>query len=478
MKINKKTTGRSKTALAAALISAFAVWLCCAPPARAQQWTTSTNSSNNINNTNSGNVGVGTSAPQAKLDVEGSSAYGVSGVFSAVYAKGTADYPMALMLDGAGTGDNIARLRALNNGQTKWQLNFGDDLLFANWLNSTFNTRFSVTAAGNVGIGTTAPSDRLSVYASKTPAATSAPDSINLGASFSDAAGANLKLKLYDDGSNVGGLGVSSGQVDYRVWSAGASHVFYQGTTELMRVQGSGNVGIGTAAPLQRLQVGTNSSAATSAPDAISLGATYSSTAGANAKLRLWDNNTGDVFGLGVSASQLDFMVPTGARYVWSVNGAEKMRLDESGNVTVAGNIAAKYQDVAEWVPSSQKLSAGTVVVLDTKQTNHVLASTKSYDTAVAGVVSDSPGVILGEGSEGKLKVATTGRVRVRVDATHAPIQAGDLLVTSDIEGVAMKSVPIDLGGTQIHRPGTIIGKALESLEKGTGEILVLLSLQ
>lgn len=42
-----------------------------------------------------------------------------------------------------------------------------------------------------------------------------------------------------------------------------------------------------------------------------------------------------------------------------------------------------------------------------------------------------------------------------------------------------MKSVPVELlGGTRIHRPGTIIGKALEPLEKGTGEILVLLSLQ
>jgi hypothetical protein len=107
-----------------------------------------------------------------------------------------------------------------------------------------------------------------------------------------------------------------------------------------------------------------------------------------------------------------------------------------------------------------------------------VLASTKVYDTGVAGVVSDCPGVILGVAGEGKLKVATTGRVKVRVDATRAPIKVGDLLVTSDLEGVAMKSVPVDLGGTQIHRPGTIIGKALEPLANGTGEILVLLSLQ
>ena len=66
----------------------------------------------------------------------------------------------------------------------------------------------------------------------------------------------------------------------------------------------------------------------------------------------------------------------------------------------------------------------------------------------------------------------------MKVDATHAPIKVGDLLVTSDVAGVAMKSVPVDLGGTSIHRPGTIIGKALEPLEKGIGEILVLLSLQ
>jgi hypothetical protein len=133
---------------------------------------------------------------------------------------------------------------------------------------------------------------------------------------------------------------------------------------------------------------------------------------------------------------------------------------------------------VAEWVPSAQKLSAGTVVVLDTDHANQVLASSKSYDTKVAGVVSAQPGISLGQQGDGKLLVATTGRVKVKVDATRAPIKVGDLLVTSDVEGVAMKSIPVDLGGTQIHRPGTIIGKALEPLEKGTGEILVLLSLQ
>jgi len=154
-----------------------------------------------------------------------------------------------------------------------------------------------------------------------------------------------------------------------------------------------------------------------------------------------------------------------------------------TGNLTAAGtitggNIVAKYQDVAEWVPSSERILAGTVVVLDTTKSNQVISSSQAYDTRVAGVVSEQPGIALGEGGNGKVLVATTGRVLVKVDATNIPIQIGDLLVTSDIPGVAMKSEPISIGNRKLHTPGTLIGKALEPLEKGSGKILVLLSLQ
>jgi hypothetical protein len=149
-----------------------------------------------------------------------------------------------------------------------------------------------------------------------------------------------------------------------------------------------------------------------------------------------------------------------------------------TGNITATGSIAAKYQDVAEWVPAAEQLSAGTVVVLDSTKSNQVTSSSVSYDTRVAGVVSEQPGLALGEKSEGKVLVATTGRVRVKVDATKGPIHIGDLLVTSDVPGVAMKSEPVEFAGRKMHMPGTLIGKALEPLEKGKGEILVLLSLQ
>lgn len=84
----------------------------------------------------------------------------------------------------------------------------------------------------------------------------------------------------------------------------------------------------------------------------------------------------------------------------------------------------------------------------------------------------------LGQGGAGRVLVAMTGRVKVKADVTRRPIRVGDLLVASSRPGVAMRSQPIRVGGALIHRPGTIIGKALEPLAKGEGEILVLLSLQ
>lgn len=185
---------------------------------------------------------------------------------------------------------------------------------------------------------------------------------------------------------------------------------------------------------------------------------------GTNSTRRIHISSAGNV-GIGTVAS---------ASYALDVSGAGHV----SGSLTVDGNLAAKYQDVAEWVPAIGELAPATVVIVAPDANNNVQASNEPYDTRVAGVISEQPGMILGEGGPDKVMVATTGRVKVRVDATVAPIRVGDLLVTSNRPGVAMKSQPIDVNGIKLHRPGTLIGKALEPLAGGEGEILVLLSLQ
>jgi hypothetical protein len=153
-------------------------------------------------------------------------------------------------------------------------------------------------------------------------------------------------------------------------------------------------------------------------------------------------------------------------------------KLHVVGNVIVDGNIGAKYQDVAEWVEADAAIPAGSVVVADPATDNRVQIAAVAYDTAVAGVVSAQPGVLLGEAGPGKVAVAQSGRVLVKVDASYGPIKRGDLLVASPTPGHAMRSEALTVSGVSLHRPGTILGKALGNLASGQGEMLVLVTLQ
>src|SRR5947209_18215246 len=82
MRMKKSFSGRKK--LAYALAAVFMCVVCLYGPRQARAQWTQPDASNNIHSTNTGNAGVGTSTPQAKLDVEGSSPYSISGVFSAL----------------------------------------------------------------------------------------------------------------------------------------------------------------------------------------------------------------------------------------------------------------------------------------------------------------------------------------------------------------------------------------------------------
>ena len=394
------------------------------------QWTTSGTTTSTTNN-----VGIGTTTPGAKLDVG-----------TGAPARGS--YSDMLI----GPGGNNAQLEFY--GLTKSSAIAHDEsmggLVFYNngpaWAPSMI-----VANSGNVGVGTTSPQSMMDISGST--GMTLRNGSSSSGFSFFDRAtvpgdqlvfqgnrGNYSLVNVTTKGANIGtekGAGMAFWTVDIAN-TANATQFQMQYTSVYGPIFFTQKYGTGAQGDKK-----------------ISFQAAWQNTANAPSQLVL--DTTGNV-GVG------------------TVSPATKLHV--AGDITVDGNINAKYQDVAEWVPSAQKLAAGTVVVLDPERANHVLASTASYDTAVAGVVSGRPGLALGEAGEGKALVATTGRVKVKVDATRAPIRIGDLLVTGDVEGFAMKSEPVAVGGRRMHAPGTIIGKALEPLDKGTGEILVLLSLQ
>ncbi len=338
------------------------------------------------------------------------------------------------------------------------------------------------TNSGNVGVGTATPATKLHVaggiYSSQVI------ESANTN---------GFRLVVTGPGDSRATWSYDGGATTTRLTSVANVRTSFgsNGIADRLFIDLSGNLGFNTTAPGSKLHV----VGAMQAPAA--------SGTGTNGMFRLGATPTTNlVLDMGVDAasnvytwlqSRNQTSYATNYSLALNPNGgnvgiglvAPTEKLDVNGNVKVSGNITAsgtinaKYQDVAEWVDSPQELAAGTVVVLDLARSNQVIASKRRYDSHVAGVISLKPGVALGEGGEGRVLVATTGRVKVKVDATNGPINIGDLLVTSDKQGVAMKSVPVKVGGgMRIHQPGTLIGKALEPLQKGTGEILVLLSLQ
>ena len=65
-----------------------------------------------------------------------------------------------------------------------------------------------------------------------------------------------------------------------------------------------------------------------------------------------------------------------------------------------------------------------------------------------------------------------TGRVYVNCSTENGPIVAGDRLTTASLMGHAMKVTE------SAHSSGSVIGKAMSSLDDGTGLVLVLVNLQ
>jgi len=126
-----------------------------------------------------------------------------------------------------------------------------------------------------------------------------------------------------------------------------------------------------------------------------------------------------------------------------------------------------------------ETLQPGTIVCIDSEHPGQLVTSTKAYDRTVAGVMSGAggvkPGMLMGQqgtAADGRHPVALSGRVYCQADASNGPIHPGDLLTTSDVPGHAMRV-------TDYHQAqGSVIGKAMSSLDQGKGLVLVLVSLQ
>ena len=149
-----------------------------------------------------------------------------------------------------------------------------------------------------------------------------------------------------------------------------------------------------------------------------------------------------------------------------------RFRVHNDGNVTADGNFTGGGADFADMSPAVSGLEAADVLVIGPD--GKLALSSQPYSTAVAGVYSTKPGFVGGQADDGdttgKVPLAIVGIVPVKASAENGTICPGDLLATSSTPGHAMKATDV--------KTGTIIGKAMESLESGMGIIKMLVTLQ
>jgi hypothetical protein len=236
----------------------------------------------------------------------------------------------------------------------------------------------------------------------------------------------------------------------------------------------TGNVGIGTTAPVTQLHVNGNQLRLSTPGNPSRLVELRTDGAaidinGNGADLYL-HSNTGNTI-LQAFRGQIGIGTTSpGAKL--DVNGTTRTTVLQ---ITGGADLAEPFEVVA-----AKAIKPGMLMSIDPTQPGQLRISSEAYDRTVAGIISGanglSAGLMMGQNgsaADGSHPLALTGRVYTLADAdASGPIAPGDLLTTSNTLGHAMKVA--DYPKAQ----GAIIGKAMSSLERGQGFVLTLVSLQ
>jgi hypothetical protein len=309
-----------------------------------------------------GNFGIGTAAPSDKLTIVDQNNTGFrlvqyndteGAVLRLASARGTIASPTALTTGGtifgvrgfgyssAGTfGAAVASInaRAAENFTATAQgsyLEFSTTAIGA----TTLTERMRITSAGDVGIGTITPSAKLDVNGQTvTGFITVRGDGSEGGQiTFNNAANSASPLNLDVDNLGNGRLFTSVNNANLslgQLTGTGGIVTLNTAGSERMRITAAGDVGIGTVSPSAKLNVARTDSA-----DGIRV------TVGQG-------SYSGNVALFGVTGQSNGYYITKDAanniQHIWDgTGGAERMRIDTSGNVLVGTTTATGKLTVA-----------------------------------------------------------------------------------------------------------------------------------
>jgi len=275
---------------------------------------------------NTGNVGIGTTNPATKLHISagsirmddgyslswGGTANGVLGSNASNYLRFSTNGAVAMVIDnngdvGIGT-TNPARLLTVDNatnpeialytaGTERVKFSTGGSAQSVLAIDIGGTPRFIIDSSGNVGVGTTSPSDILHVSKAN-------------GVSIFESTGvSSVGIRLRTNSTDRWQIGCPNASADLAIYTGAAA-------AERLRIDSSGNVGIGTTSINARLVVSDGANGLEVAPNVSSSTVT---------QLTSYNRSTNAYTTFNFDALTTRF----------SISGTERLRIDSSGNVGI-----------------------------------------------------------------------------------------------------------------------------------------------
>ena len=304
-----------------------------------------------------GNVGIGTTSPTYKLDVAHSDGLAITVKHS---TKEDSDISYSNLVTGTDLSGDITWL--IGDGSSAQKTIYVGARGGANDYDLRLQTasldRMTVTAAGNVGIGTTSPTRKLQVQDGSSLLYNPSGNGLEVyGASHFERAGTPMNIReTTNNGSSLGGINFERGDgsgTDMAISTIGdlsngveSIVVTNSVATNLVTFRNDGNVGIGTTNPQNSLEVA--GSVLVGGPTNAT-GALYSWT---NDNLRILSGNTG---GAGVMLGATTGNDPLAPDYHMRIDGAtgnvgigttspsEKIEFSNRNNIKTGRSYIGEY---------------------------------------------------------------------------------------------------------------------------------------